>query len=110
MDNNNDKQTTQRYCWKCGKFAGVYELCPECQEKKNKEEFNKFYNQTNEKEEDKTQSETTFNQSVNIENESTPFENGFKTVFGGGCGCAAFIIISVCILVIILVLAIEYGF
>ena len=110
MNNNNDKQTTQRYCWKCGKFAGVYELCPECQEKKNREELNNCNNQKEESEKQEDKSQTTVNQSVNVENDSTPFENGFKAVFGGGCGCVTFIIVSIIILIIILALAIENGF
>ena len=108
MNSNNDKQTTQRYCWKCGKFAGVYELCPECQEKKNKEELNNDNNQKEESEKQEDQPQTTVNQSINIENESTPFKNGFETVFGGGCGCAVFILV-ITIIGIILLLTIAEG-
>ena len=78
-----------RYCWKCGKPSGVYELCPECQEKKNQE--------------DEAKNET-INQTVNVENESTPFKDGCLKTFGGGCGCVGFLIASLLIGIVIIAL------
>ena len=68
--------------------------------KEEEEESRQTYNNFTPREESKSnakQHTETINQSVNVNNESTPFKDGCLKGFGGGCGCVIFIIVALVI-------------
>ena len=95
--------TNDDFINKYADLTSEFEDDPEEEEESNVKTENYFYH-TSENEQNKNPQRDTITQTINVDNNSTPFKDGCLKTFGGGCGCVGFLIASLLIGIAIIAL------